>query len=117
MILLVDNEPEILFLVTEYFKSHGEKIRATDSPEEALKLIREKRPKVVVTDIVMPELNGIKLSKMIRKEWPEIKIIWISGFHHKGLKDRQEIKADRYLEKPFQPKELQDCICELFPNT
>jgi len=117
MILLVDNEPEILFLVTEYFKNLGEEIVATDSPEEAMELIGKHSPRVVVTDVIMPKLNGIKLSKMIRDQWPEIKIICISGFHQKGLKDLDRIKADKYIEKPFQPKELQDSICELFPNT
>lgn len=75
--------------------------------ELAFPMISEKRPDIVITDIRMPFMDGIELSRMIKEEYPEIKIIILSGheeFEH--AKAAIQIGVEEYLLKPINGDEL-----------
>lgn len=84
------------------------------SPNEALKIIDENEIDVVVTDLRMPEMNGIELIRKIKEKRPSINCILLTAFHEPHLKEDPEIKQMlfRYLLKPFNTKELKSTILE-----
>jgi DNA-binding response OmpR family regulator len=73
---------------------------------------------VVITDIFLPRLSGIKVIKILKKEYPHIKIIAISGAGGGAynLQTLTEIGADKFLEKPFEMRELMNTVSSLAEN-
>ena len=70
--------------------------------ELAFPMISEKRPDIVITDIRMPFMDGIELSRMIKEEYPEIKIIILSGHEEfEYAKAAIQIGVEEYLLKPI----------------
>ena len=82
--------------------------------EMALPLIRQVKPDVLITDVRMPFMDGLALSELVRKEFPEMKIIIISG-HDDFEYARQAIGigVDEYLLKPITKKALLDVVEQL----
>lgn len=75
--------------------------------ELAFPMISEKRPNIVITDIRMPFMDGIELSRMIKEEYPEIKIIILSGHEEfEYAKAAIQIGVEEYLLKPINGDEL-----------
>jgi len=110
MILIVDDEKEIVEIMLDYFNSEGLKAAATTKPEVAIQMVAEGSFSCVITDIAMPVINGIELSKILKEHHPDVKIICVSGFAQMMLPDLEEAKIDSFLQKPFQPKELLECV-------
>ena len=70
--------------------------------EVALPLIRKARPDVLITDIKMPFMDGLALSRIVREEFPGIKIIIISGYDDfEYAREAISVGVDQYLLKPF----------------
>lgn len=110
MILIVDDEKEIGEIIMDYFTSEGVKAVSTTRPEVALQMVAEGSFSCVITDIAMPIINGIELSKILKEHHPEVKIICVSGYAQMMISDIEDAKIDHFLQKPFQPKELLECV-------
>ncbi len=103
-ILLVDDDEEVRSLSAEMLTSLNYKVTEASSGEEAIKLIKQKsnHPDLVLTDLVMPGMNGVELAKEIKRVIPGIKILFASGFA-----DERFFKADmdnlerNYIQKPY----------------
>lgn len=75
--------------------------------EDALPLIRKIKPDIIITDIKMPFMNGLDLSRIIKKELPNIKIIVLTGYDEFDfVREALSIGADEYLLKPFSASKL-----------
>ena len=75
--------------------------------EMALPLIQRQKPDVVITDIRMPFMDGLELSRMVKKELPETKIVIISGYHDfEYAKTAIAIGVEEYLLKPVSRQEF-----------
>ncbi|MFR1727093.1 response regulator [[Clostridium] hylemonae] len=82
--------------------------------EMALPLIRKARPDVLITDIKMPFMDGLSLSKMVRTEFPKIKIIIISGYDDfEYAREAIEAGVDQYMLKPVTRAALRKVLLEL----
>ncbi len=82
--------------------------------EMALPLIRQLKPDVLITDIRMPFMDGLALSELVRREFPEMKIIIISGYDDfEYARQAISIGVDQYLLKPITKKALLDVLEEL----
>lgn len=82
--------------------------------EMALPLIRRVRPDVLITDIKMPFMDGLSLSKMVRAEFPKIKIIIISGYDDfEYAREAIQAGVDQYLLKPVTRTDLRKVLLEL----
>lgn len=110
MILVVDDEAEITNYILEYLICHNIEAQGTCSPEEALSLASKTKYSCIITDIAMPGMNGIELSKKLRAENPHLKIICLSGFVDMMRDDLNDMKIDYLLQKPFRPRELVNCV-------
>lgn len=82
--------------------------------EMALPIIRKTRPDVLITDIKMPFLDGLSLSKIVREEFPQIKIIIVSGYDDFNYaKQAIEAGVDQYILKPITKHNLKEVLVEL----
>ncbi|MCG0277900.1 MAG: response regulator transcription factor [Thermanaeromonas sp.] len=105
-ILVVDDEPAILELVTYNLKQAGfSTLTATDG-EEALKLVETEKPDLVILDIMLPKMDGFEVCRIIRARH-NTPILMLTA--RKEEVDRVlglELGADDYMVKPFSPREL-----------
>ena len=108
-ILIADDEPEAVELVAFNLKQAGFDVITAADGEEALKKARAQLPALVVLDVMMPELDGLEVCKLLRHD-PATAVIPIILLTAKAAEiDRVlglELGADDYLTKPFSPREL-----------
>jgi two-component system phosphate regulon response regulator PhoB len=108
-ILVVDDEPEAIELVEFNLKQAGFDVASAADGAEALKKARALQPSLIVLDLMLPEMDGLEVCKILRRE-PATKAIPIIMLTAKAAEiDRVlglELGADDYLTKPFSPREL-----------
>ncbi len=104
-ILAVDDDKAILTLIRKYFSAKGFAVVVTDNGSEALMLVRESRPDLILVDVDMPGLDGVAVCRVLKKEaaTQSIPVVIMSGAHI-GEKDQLagfSGGADDYVVKPF----------------
>ncbi len=105
-ILVIDDEPQIVEICTDYLKSAGYDVVSAPNGREGIETARRERPDLVVLDLMMPEMDGLDVCRALRKEG-EVPIIMLTARVEEtdkliGL----ELGADDYVTKPFSPREL-----------
>ena len=108
-ILVVEDDPQILDLTSGVLESRGYTVlRACDGKEALDTFDKASRVDLMLTDIVMPHLNGFKLADQISKRQPELPILFMSGrIDDDSCRDRDiSTLADSLLQKPFAPSKL-----------
>lgn len=109
-VLVVDNDEDLLSILREYLELCHYHVTTVCTGLEALKRLRSERFDVVLTDIVMPDISGLGLIEITKKEFPDLPVIAMTGYG-KQVKDLAgEIAPDYYLEKPFNLKMLSQII-------
>ena len=110
-ILIVDDEPHMRLLVSAMLESPEHELLTAENGNDALTILRREQIDLVITDLVMPEKNGIDLILEIRQLAPNAKIIAMSGGG--GLNGRFDylplatlIGAGNIVKKPFKREEL-----------
>lgn len=115
--LLVDNSDSMLSLLTMFMEHLGfEPITARDG-NEALDVVKEKSPQLVISEIHMPNRDGLSLLQDLRQLNPELPVILITGYMSykvdlEALK-KNNIKPDAFLEKPFTLEQLKETVTKL----
>lgn len=108
-ILIVDDEPDVTELLEFKLKQAGFLVRAINDPLRVLGLARDLRPEVIILDMMMPDLNGLQLLKMIRSDAllrdTPVLFLTAKGETEDRLKGL-EGGADDYLAKPFDAREV-----------
>jgi DNA-binding response OmpR family regulator len=109
LIAVVDDEKSILELTSIHLKKSGFQVATFTNGNEYLDFIKTKTPDVTILDLMLPDIDGMEMCKMIRREnkFDGMSIIILSGRIDEsdtilGL----ELGADDYVKKPFSPKEL-----------
>jgi two-component system cell cycle sensor histidine kinase/response regulator CckA len=108
-ILLVEDEPELLILCQEILQQLGYRVLLANSPSKALAYFQTGSETIhlVITDVVMPEMNGVELIKHLRVRVPELKWLYMSGYTSDVvLQQGADVKEHHFLAKPFSMKEL-----------
>jgi len=105
-ILLVDDDDDVRNVVSSALRSHGYKITEAEDGPTALVAMAAERPDIAVIDFAMPEMNGAKLAECMAERWPDLPVLFASGFA-----DVEAIKSAagphaRILRKPFRIDEL-----------
>jgi two-component system alkaline phosphatase synthesis response regulator PhoP len=105
-ILVVDDEPSILNLVTSYLRAEGYTYYTASDGPSGLKAAREFKPDLIVLDIMLPGMDGIEVLSQLRRE-SDVYVIMLTAKSEEtdkivGL----SVGADDYLTKPFSPREL-----------
>ncbi len=110
-VLLVDDEKDFAHTLSERLQLKDFGTAAVYDGEEALSLVKDEEPDVMVLDLKMPGIEGMEVLQKVRKEHPEVKIIILTG--HGSEKDKAkalELGAIAYLQKPVNIKDLMQII-------
>ncbi len=106
LVLAVDDEAGILRLMKLELTGQGFRVITAATGEEALKLVEEQRPDVVLLDVIMPEMTGLEVMRRIREQM-NVPIILVTAKDSDQDKVRGlEMGADDYIVKPFSPEEM-----------
>ena len=105
-ILVVDDEPRIAEICRDYLERAGFKVTVAGNGADALTLARTKQPDLVVLDLGLPKMDGLDVTRALRKR-SNVPIIMLTARVEESDKlIGLELGADDYLTKPFSPKEL-----------
>ncbi len=107
LILVVDDEENIQDIARMYLEQDGYKVEGVSDGIEAIQSTRQRKPALIVLDIMLPRMDGFEVCKTIRAENNQVPIIMLTARDDDidkilGL----ELGADDYLTKPFNPREL-----------
>ncbi len=115
-ILLVEDEDWVRSLARHVLQQSGYKILEARHGQEALRLWQQAKDEVqlMVTDMVMPEMNGSDLARQLLRQRPNLKVIIMSGYTDRDLFDSELLEQGAaFLQKPFLPKALSSKVHEL----
>mgnify|MGYP003492898127 FL=1 len=108
-LLLIDDDPNLILLVKDYLEFRGYNVDTAENGREALELLDNLVPDMIICDVMMPEMDGYTLVKHIRQEpvTNRIPVLFLSakGQSQDRVKGLNE-GADVYMSKPFEPEEL-----------
>ncbi len=105
-ILVVDDDKKIVELVTLYLKKDGYHVLTAYDGQQAIELARRKQPDLVVLDLMLPQVDGMDVCRILRAESP-LPIIMLTGRSTDDDKlEGLDLGADDYVTKPFNPREL-----------
>ena len=116
MILLVEDEQLVLNLTERILENLGYQVLSARNPAEALTLVGEhgQQIQLLLTDVVMPEMNGRELAERLQAANPQLKCLYMSGYTanaiaHHGVLD----KGLQFIQKPFSRHDLGKKIQEV----
>ena len=108
-ILIVDDESDVTDLVAYHLKAKGFQVEALNDPNSSVGVARTFMPDLVILDVMMPDLNGIQICRMLRAD-PKLKRVPVIFLTAKAEENDRiqglEVGADDYISKPFSIKEL-----------
>ncbi len=121
-ILVVDDESDIRTLVSRILKQAGHDVFEAAEGNEAVSLFRKHLPDLLITDIIMPEKEGLETISELRRDFPNIRIVAISGGgksldREACLQFAKSLGANRALAKPFSKQELLDAVQDVLETT
>jgi len=109
-ILVIDDEPSILLMIKKMLEKEGHEVDLALNGREGMELFENIKPALVITDIIMPEKEGLETILELRKKNPGLKIIAISGggrISPEGyLPGAKLLGANMVFQKPLVPKEF-----------
>ena len=114
-VLIVDDDAQLLTIITDTLKKYRNKFELITAKDglDAIKVMRKQPVSLVVTDLKMPNVNGLVLLAYMSKNFPTIPCIIMTGHGTPFLKKRLEEEALHYLEKPFKVTDLARSIISI----
>ena len=117
-LLVIDDNKEILDALYDFLSKKKYNIVAASNGLEGLKLIENQKQAfdLVITDLIMPDISGVALISIIKKKYPDTRVIAITGWGEHPEALATEAEADYVLEKPFELSELEKLIKKLLSS-
>jgi CheY-like chemotaxis protein len=115
-ILLVEDQAPLLELSREFLQRLGYRVLAADLPEKAIQISHDLGGEIdmLLTDVLMPGMNGRELASRLRKQRSEIKVLYVSGFADRAFENSGGPGPDEaFMEKPYSFQELARKIREM----
>ena len=110
-ILLVEDDPLLLTVLSELLEFGGHSVVTCVNGREAVQQLSVTQIDLVITDLSMPEMDGLELIKVLTFEWPDIKVIAMSGLLDCRARQLTEMYGvDALLEKPFSLEEMLNVV-------
>jgi DNA-binding response OmpR family regulator len=117
-LMIVEDNKATLMAMEAYFSIKNYHVTIAENGLEGLKLFNQEGSvfDLLITDIVMPEIGGVALISIIRKKFPAMPIIAITGWGEHPEDLASEAKADIVLKKPIELSEVEKHVCLLLEN-
>ena len=119
-ILIIEDEEQTRRMIVEVLQRAGYEVSEARDGVEGLRRYRESPTDLIITDILMPEKEGLETIMALKRESPHVKIIAMSGGGRAGnlhfLDIARRLGAHRTLEKPFELQEMLDAVGALLPK-
>ena len=114
-ILVVDDEPEIVKLVTKIMESRGHRVTTARDGQEALEAMRSRPADLVLSDFRMPGMDGLQFLAECYSRWPDVPRLLMTAYADMQLAIRSvnETRVARFVTKPVQPEQLAETLGEI----
>jgi two-component system cell cycle sensor histidine kinase/response regulator CckA len=114
-VIVVEDEPQVRRLLARILREQGFAVTPAGCGTEALSLLVD-RADIVVLDMRLPDLSGPDVARQVWRRWPDLPILFISGYPEPALRDRgaQDL-VQAFLAKPFTGDQLVDAVHRLLP--
>ena len=117
-VMVIDDDEQIRELLRQTLERDGYEVATAANGDEGIRLHRAKSADVIITDILMPVKEGLSTIHELRSEFPDVKIIAITGGGRHGplshyLAMASQIGAHRVIAKPFIRRQILDAVSEL----
>lgn len=119
LILVVEDEPTMLRLIQEALEDAGHKVLSAPNGSAGLKAFESNKEdiRLVITDLMMPKLNGVEMARMIRKESSTVPILFISGYADDLVFEDEVMKGPTmFMPKPFRQDTLVDEVAAILED-
>ena len=116
-ILVVDDEDIVRTSCSRTLSPEGYEVSLAKNGFEGLKMASEERFDLVLTDLKMPDMDGIEVLRIIKEKWPETAVIIVTGYQTVDTAVKAiKLGAYDYIEKPFTPDALIAAVKEALSN-
>jgi DNA-binding NtrC family response regulator len=106
-ILVIDDESIVRTSCSRSLTPEGYEVKLSQNGADAMKMLEEESFDLVLTDLKMPDIDGIEVLKMIKQRWPQTEVIVVTGYQTVDTAVKSiKLGAFDYLEKPFTPDSL-----------
>ena len=105
-ILVIDDEPQITRVLRAPLSAQGYDVRTANDPDEGLRLFRDWAPDLVITDLMMPGMSGVEVTRAIRSRSTTPVLVLSVREHERSKVEALDAGADDYVTKPFNIQEL-----------
>ena len=114
-LLVIDDNQEILEALCAFLSKKNYDITSVNNGLEGLKYLENEKQRfdAVITDLIMPDISGVALISIIKKRYPTIPVIAITGWGEHPEALATEAEADHVMEKPFDLSELEKSLKKL----
>lgn len=120
-ILVLDDEPSILLMIKKMLEKAGYEVIVASNGKEGMRLFERENPDMVISDIIMPEKEGLETIFELRRMHPDLKIIAISGGGRISpdgyLPGAKLLGANMVFQKPLVQKEFLNAVASLLEDT
>jgi len=111
--LIVDDEKSICDFVGSFFKSRGHQVFTTVNPQDALGIVKQENPTVIILDVRMPQMDGLTLLEKIKEAGSQAKIIMVTVANDEQTEQRAAcLGADAFVNKPFSTDYLEEVVAD-----
>lgn len=106
-ILICDKEPILLKLLSKELSNHGFEVITADNGYTGMQLVREYKPEIVITDLLLPLVNGLEYIALIMSENPQTSILVYSDISAENMMEQAyRLGAKDFISKPFDPERV-----------
>ncbi|MBI2093804.1 MAG: response regulator, partial [Candidatus Omnitrophica bacterium] len=116
-ILVVDDEQALVDTLNSYFATRGYETMTATSAEQALELLKTDQPALALVDIKLPGLNGLELVKILKRDYPGIKVFVATGFDEEHKEAAKALGVDAFFAKPLALDELRNEVVRVLAPT
>jgi len=117
-ILVVDDEENTRIALTRLWSREGYEVQTAANGLEALNALRRNPAELIITDLNMPEMNGLAFLRELNREYPASNVIMITAFGEvESYLEALNLGAFEYLNKPLRLEELRKVMGKMFPDT
>lgn len=117
-LLIVDDNEGVRHLVSRWLEKAGFRVQEASDGAEAVEKVREEPPDIILADIRMPKIDGIELARIIKREYPGIKIVLMTAYSSpQTIAQARREGVDDYLEKPFTKDQVERIALEVLSRS